>query len=148
MGGEIKIIQKSDEWETSELHPGLRWQFSVNTGVTDSNGLSCGCLQVAAGAELPLHCHKEQEIYIITKGNAELLTGEYSTRSVRAGDTVYIPENSWHGIRNTGRARIEFIWIFPTESWQEVRYVFTNPDLNKPQRDLKDCCFDKQDKEN
>ena len=109
MGGEIQITQKSAEWETSELHPGLRWQFSVNTAVTDSNGLSCGYLQVAAGAELPLHFHKEQEIYIITKGNAKLLTGESSTRSVRAGDTDYIPENSWHGIRNTGRTRIEFI---------------------------------------
>ena len=110
----------------------------MNTGVTDSNGLSCGYLQVAAGAELPLHFHTEQEIYIITKGNAELLTGENSTRSVLAGDTVYIPENSWHGIRNTGSTRIEFIWIFPTESWQEVRYVFANADLNQPQTDLKD----------
>ena len=136
MDGEIQIIQKSDEWETSELHPGLRWQFSVNTGVTDSNGLSCGYLQIAAGAELPLHFHKEQEIYIITKGNAELLTGENSTRSVRAGDTVYLPENSWHGIRNTGRTRIEFIWIFPTDSWQEVHYVFVNSALNQTQTDL------------
>jgi quercetin dioxygenase-like cupin family protein len=108
MSGAIQITQKSGEWETSELHPGLRWQFSVNTGVTDSNGLSCGYLQIAAGAELPLHFHKEQEIYIITKGNAELLSGENATRSVRAGDTVYIPENSWHGIRNTGRTNIEF----------------------------------------
>ena len=71
MGGEIQVTQKSSDWETSGLHPGLRWQFSVNTNVTDSNGLSCGYLQIAAGAELPLHFHKEQEIYIITKGNAE-----------------------------------------------------------------------------
>ena len=88
MSRAIQITQKSGEWETSELHPGLRWQFSVNTGVTDSNGLSCGYLQIAAGAELPLHFHNEQEIYIITKGNAELLAAENSTRSVRAGDTV------------------------------------------------------------
>jgi oxalate decarboxylase/phosphoglucose isomerase-like protein (cupin superfamily) len=138
MGGAIQITQKSGEWETSELHPGLRWQFSVNTGVTDSNGLSCGYLQLAAGAELPLHFHKEQEIYIITKGNAELLTDENATRSVRAGDTVYIPESSWHGIRNTGRTNIEFIWIFPTDSWQEVRYVFANADLNQPPTDFSD----------
>ena len=110
----------------------------TNTGVTDSNGLSCGYLQIAAGAELPLHFHKEQEIYIITKGNAELLSGENATRSVRAGDTVYIPENSWHGIRNTGRTNIEFIWIFPTDSWQEVRYVFANADLNQPPTDFSD----------
>ena len=138
MSGAIQIVQKSGEWETSETHPGLRWRFSVNKGVTDSNGLSCGYLQITSGAELPLHFHKKQEIYIITKGNAELLAGENATRLVRAGDTVYIPENSWHGIRNTGHTRIEFIWIFPTDSWQDVRYIFANPDLNQPQTNLND----------
>ena len=138
MSGAIQISQKSGEWKTSELHSGLRWQFSVNTGVTDSNGLSCGYLQIAAGAELPLHFHKEQEICIITKGNAELLTGENATRSVHAGDTAYIPENSRHSIRNTGRTRIEFIWIFPTDSWQDVRYVFANADLIQPPIDFSD----------
>jgi quercetin dioxygenase-like cupin family protein len=97
-----------------------------------------GIFKLQAGAELPLHFHKEQEIYIITKGNAELLTRENATRSVRAGDTVYIPENSWHGIRNTGRTIIEFIWIFPTDSWQEVHYVFANGDLNQPPTDFSD----------
>lgn len=138
MGRAIQRSQKSGEWEMFELHPGLRWQFSENTGVTDSNGLSCGYIQVAADDELPLRSHEEQEIYIITKGNAELLTGENANRSVRAGDKVYMSENRWHGILNTDRTNIEFISIFPTDSWQEVRYVFANPDLNQPPTDYSD----------
>ena len=117
----------------SDLHPGLRWQFSVNSGITLSNGLSCGYLQVDPDAELPLHFHKEQEIYIITQGDAELLTGANSSRAVTAGDTIYIPENSWHGIKNVSQSVVEFVWIFPTDTWQEVRYIFANAKLSKPQ---------------
>ena len=117
----------------SDLHPGLRWQFSVNAGTTDSNGLSCGYLQVDPDSELPLHYHKEQEIYIITRGHAELLTGANNSRAVTVCDTIYIPENSWHGIKNNSQSVVEFIWIFPTDTWQEVSYIFFNEIFNKEQ---------------
>jgi len=133
MNPEIEIQHKSDAWDMSDLHPGLRWQFSVNAGITHSNGLSCGYLQLDPGAELPLHFHKEQEIYMITRGNAELLTGATTSRAVATGDTIYIPENSWHGIKNISQSVVEFIWIFPTDTWQEVCYIFANEKLNKAQ---------------
>tara|TARA_B100001564_G_scaffold205593_1_gene172987 strand:+ start:223 stop:639 length:417 start_codon:yes stop_codon:yes gene_type:complete len=133
MNPEIQVEGKSDTWDESDLHPGLRWQFSVNAGTTHSNGLSCGYLQVDPDAELPLHYHKEQEIYIITRGDAELLTGATNSSVVTAGDTIYIPENSWHGIKNVSQSIVEFIWIFPTDTWQEVRYNFANQMLNKAQ---------------
>ena len=78
-----------------------------------------------------LSYHKEQEIYIITQGDAELLTGANSSHAVTAGDTIYIPENSWHGIKNVSQSVVEFVWIFPTDTWQEVRYIFANETLNK-----------------
>jgi quercetin dioxygenase-like cupin family protein len=133
MNPELQIKGKLDSWESSDLIRGIRWQFSVNAGITVSNGLSCGYLQVDPDAELPLHYHKEQEIYVITQGNAELLTGATSSRAVTTGDTIYIPENSWHGIKNISQFIVEFIWIFPTDTWQEVRYIFANEKLNKAQ---------------
>ena len=133
MNPELQVKGKSDTWESSDLIRGMRWQFSGNAGTTVSNGLSCGYLQVDPDAELPLHYHKEQEIYIITQGEAELLTGATSSRAVTTGDTIYIPENSWHGIKNVSQFIVEFIWIFPTDTWQEVRYIFANKDFNKAQ---------------
>ena len=135
MNPKIQIKGKSDAWEMSDLHPGLRWQFSVNAGTTQSNGLSCGYLQVDPGAELPLHFHKEQEIYMITQGDAELLNGATGRRAVTAGDTIYIPENSWHGIKNISQAVVEFIWIFPTDTWQEVLYTFASETQTKTQNE-------------
>ena len=136
MNHKIQVKGKSDTWDMSDRHPGMRWQFSVNAGSTDSNGLSCGYLQVDPDAELPLHYHKEQEIYIITRGHAELLIGANNSRAVTACDTIYIPENSWHGIKNNSQAVVEFIWIFPTDTWQEVRYIFANETLNKAQDEI------------
>ena len=133
MDPELQIKSKSDTWESSDLIRGIRWQFSVNAGTTVSKGLSCGYLQVDPHAKLPLHYHKEQEIYIITQGDAELLTGATSSRAVTTGDTIYIAENSWHGIKNVSRSIVEFVWIFPTDTWQEVRYIFANENLNKAQ---------------
>jgi oxalate decarboxylase/phosphoglucose isomerase-like protein (cupin superfamily) len=132
MSTKIQITPKHNEWETSELHPGLRWQFSVNRDVTNSNGLSCGYLQLEVGAELPLHFHNEQEIYIITKGRAELQISANKFRTVNADDTIYIPEKSWHGIRNIGVSKLEFVWIFPTDRWQDVKYVFADETFNQP----------------
>ena len=70
---------------------------------------------------------------MITRGHAELLTGENTARAVTAGDTIYIPKNSWHGIKNVSQSLVEFIWIFPTDTWQEVRYIFANERLNQAQ---------------
>ena len=136
MNPKIQIKGKSDAWEMSDLHPGLPWQFSVNAGTTQSNGLSCGYLQVDPSAELPLHFHKEQEVYMITQGHAELLNGSTSQRAVSAGDTIYIPENSWHGIKNIGQAVVEFIWIFSTDTWQEVLYTFASETQTKTQNEV------------
>ena len=61
MNPEIQIKQKSDAWDMSDLHRGLRCQFSVNEGVTNGNGLSCGYL-LDPGVELPLRSHKKQAI--------------------------------------------------------------------------------------
>ena len=133
MAPKVQVKGKSNTWDFSDLHPGLRWQFSVNAGTTDSKGLSCGYLQVDPDAELPLHYHKEQEIYVITRGNAELLDGVSNSRALTAGDTIYIPENSWHGISNASKSLVEFIWIFPTDTWQEVRYIFADDALNRSQ---------------
>ena len=131
MNPKLQVKGKSDTWDMADLHPGLRWQFSVNAGSTQSSGLSCGYLQVDPDAELPLHYHKEQEIYIITQGDAELLTSATSSRAVTAGDTIYIPENCWHGIKNVSQSIVEFVWVFPTDTWQDVCYIFATETLNK-----------------
>lgn len=112
------------EWNKSSELPGLRWKYLVDSTEAQSHGLSTGVLEIATGAELPLHHHSPQEIYLIRKGEGLLLKKDGETQPVRPDDVIYIPEGEQHGLRNTGDTPLEFLWIFPTDCWQEVAYIF------------------------
>ena len=75
------------------------------------------------GEELPLNCHSPQEIYIIRRGEG-LLLSPLNTRKVCKDSFVYIPKNVDHGLKNTGEEDLEILWIFPTDCWEEVEYIF------------------------
>jgi oxalate decarboxylase/phosphoglucose isomerase-like protein (cupin superfamily) len=37
---------------------------------------------------------------------------------------VYLPPDHVHGIRNIGAETLSLMWVFPTDSWGEVEYLF------------------------
>ena len=88
-----------------------------------SHGLSCGVLVLPPGESLPLHYHSPQEIYIIRQGEGILLSS-LSSKKVYKDSFVYIPKNVDHGLKNTGEEDLEILWIFPTDCWEEVEYIF------------------------
>ena len=97
----------------------------------NSHGLSCGILVLPPGEELRLHYHSPQEIYIIRKGEGILLSSS-NTKKVYTDSFVYIPKNFEHGLKNTGEEDLEILWIFPTDCWEEVEYIFTSSMFNFP----------------
>ena len=44
---------------------------------------------------------------------------------VQAGSTVFIPSDAEHGIVNTGPADLRWFYVFPTGSFGDVVYRFT-----------------------
>lgn len=59
----------------------------------------------------PAHSHKEmEEIYYITKGRGEIII-DGESRTVSAGDVVYIPFGSTHLARNPSTAPFEYLWV-------------------------------------
>ena len=73
--------------------------------------------------KIPLHCLSPQEIYIIRQGEGVLLSSSNAKR-VYKDSFVYIPKNIEHGLKNIGEEDLELLWIFPTDCWEEVEYVF------------------------
>tara|TARA_X000000950_G_C13548227_1_gene510423 strand:- start:33 stop:338 length:306 start_codon:yes stop_codon:yes gene_type:complete len=71
----------------------------------------------------PLYHHSPQEVYIIRQGEGVLLSSSNAKR-IYKDSFVYIPQNIEHGLRNTGKEELELLWIFPTDCWEEVEYVF------------------------
>ena len=107
-------------------NPDLRWCYLVDSTKNASHGISVGCLVIPIGGELPPHTHTPQEVYLIKDGTGLLLMPDGESKPVSENDFVYIPSNEKHGLKNTGDQPLEVIWIFPTDCWEEVNYVYSN----------------------
>ena len=123
---EEKIIVshlRDHPWNENKDQDKFRWKYMADSTQMNSHGLSCGLLVLPRGESLPLHYHSPQEIYIIRRGEG-LLISSLNTRKVCKDSFVYIPQNFEHGLKNTGNEELELLWIFPTDCWEEVEYVF------------------------
>ena len=114
---------KNQAWNQNKDQGKFRWKYMADSTQIKSHGLSCGVLLLPAGEELPLHYHSPQEVYIIRRGEG-LLLSPLNTKKVCKDNFVYIPKNFKHGLKNTGNDDLELVWIFPTDCWEEVEYVF------------------------
>ena len=106
------------------MSPDLRWCHLVDKTLGSSEGLSMGRLEVAVNQSLAPHRHAPQEIYYVLKGRAELLGSGETPKILNSGDTVYIPQNALHGLKNIGKVPFEVLWIFPTDTWAEIDYHY------------------------
>ena len=114
---------KDQAWNEDKEQGNLRWKYIADSTKLMSHGLSCGVLVLPPVAELPLHHHSPQEVYIIRQGEG-LLLSSLSSKKVYKDSFVYIPKNVDHGLKNTGEEDLEILWIFPTDCWEEVEYIF------------------------
>ena len=111
------------EWSTTEKYPGVRWKFLIDADFNSSSGLSLGFAEIAPGGDLTLHYHSPAEIYIVTDG-AGILNKSGKHEEIKKGDVVYISGNAKHGLKNNGKETLKFYWIFPTDSFSDVEYLY------------------------
>jgi quercetin dioxygenase-like cupin family protein len=78
-------------------------------------------MEVRPGAQLAPHHHHAREVYYVVAGEAEVFVDGAWT-PVRAGDVAYFPGDAVHGARNRGASICRIVWIFPTDSYDEVEY--------------------------
>ena len=123
MAKTILVKESECDWEFDSKFPGLKFKLLIDSTKIDNHGLSLGALELVPGGELPLHHHSPQEIYIIRKGKG-LLLGKKETREVFPETSIYIPKNEKHGLRNIGDENLLIYWIFPTDCWADVKYLY------------------------
>ena len=111
----------NQEWSTTEKYPGVRWKFLIDADFMESSGLSVGFAEIAPGGDLTLHYHSPTEIYVVTGGTG-ILNKSGQLEEVKKGDVVYIAGNAKHALKNIGTETLEFYWIFPTDTFSEVKY--------------------------
>ena len=111
------------EWSTTEKYPGVRWKFLIDADFTKSSSLSLGFAEIAPGGDLILHYHSPAEIYVVTDGKG-LLNKSGEEEEIKKGDVVFIGENEKHALKNNGKETLNFYWIFPTDRFSEVEYLY------------------------
>jgi quercetin dioxygenase-like cupin family protein len=75
--------------------------------------------EVAPGAAIPVHRHRnEDELIFIHTGEGILTLGEGTTR-VSTGAMVYGPRGIWHGVENTGTEPLTWCAIFSPAGFEQ-----------------------------
>lgn len=102
----MKVENVRDMIQKIVLNPELK----IGTGkVFQSEEMSFYLAQVAS--EIPAHYHKlSDETYYVYRGQGTMrVNDEY--RDVSAGDIVFIPKGSIHGMKNTGTEDVIIFFI-------------------------------------
>lgn len=73
---------------------------------------------VSPGTSIPVHLHEhEDEIIFIQSGQGEATLGD-DLVPLRSGSTLYVPQGTWHGGRNTGTEILRWIAIYSPSGFE------------------------------
>ena len=73
---------------------------------------------VSPGTSIPVHLHeREDEIIFIQSGHGEAMLADERV-PLRSGSTLYVPEGTWHGGRNTGAEILRWIAIYSPSGFE------------------------------
>lgn len=105
----------------------VAWRTLLSADRTPTAALTLGVAELPPGAHEPVtHRHAQVEAYYVLEGEGlVLLDGvEYP---VRAGSVVFVPGDAEHGAANTGEGTLRLLYVFATDSFDEVEYRFSPP---------------------
>jgi quercetin dioxygenase-like cupin family protein len=116
-----------EQWGDAR-HPRVRWRTLVSADRTPTGSLTLGVAELPPGgsAEFRLHRHEQPEVYYVVEGEG-VVTISGVEHPVRPGSAVFIPGDAEHGAVNTGDGTLRLVYVFPADSFDEVRYEFSGP---------------------
>ena len=116
-----------EAWEDTHLETRGRvfWKTLFSCGLTDTDSLTTGIAVVHPGDALHPHSHTPSEIYFVMQGEGVVTLGD-AEHIARAGDAVFIPGDTRHGIANKSESDVIFLYAFARDSFDTVVYRFPN----------------------
>jgi quercetin dioxygenase-like cupin family protein len=121
------VLEKNEgELRTRRIHTdasisaSAQFMLKVSPKNNGSQHLVAGTEELAPGAVIPKHRHLVQdEILLIQSGKAHVWLGDQE-RDVHAGGLVFIPENTWISLKNTGTEPIGLTFIFSAPGFEDT----------------------------
>lgn len=123
--------------------PASQFMLKVDPKTNGSQHLIVGTEEIAPGASIPTHKHPmEDEVLLIHSGKAHVLLGEQE-RDLHVGGIVFIPANTWIGLKNISTEPLSVTFIFSAPGFEEFQRCISVPTSETPtpmtQEDLKRC---------
>jgi mannose-6-phosphate isomerase-like protein (cupin superfamily) len=85
-------------------------------GIPQTAGMSSGFVRLKSGATVGWHTTgKNEEALVILHGRGEALIDGRAKRPFKAPALVYIPSATRHNVENTGKDRLEYVYVVSPE---------------------------------
>ena len=120
----VRHIDEAEEEVWSDTRGRISFRTVIGDGSTPTKDLCSGVAYLEPGGWLSLHRHAPAEVYQVLTGQGVVILDGVE-HPVRAGSGVYIPSNREHGIRNTGEDPLEFLYVYETDSIEDVEYLWS-----------------------
>ena len=87
---------------------GIRSYLLVAESTTGAKHITTTLVEMNHGGLQKPHSHETEQCYIIIEGQG-LMRVDDDKQIVNAGDTIFIPSNSLHGLENTGKGVLKYL---------------------------------------
>lgn len=102
-----KLIPKSLRLDTKKRYTRL---FSAKAG--NAASIKAGCVVLKKGENIGEHDTEDaEEILVVLKGKGALLIKNSKIINFGKGTALYIPPNTVHNVKNTGRSVLKYVFI-------------------------------------
>ena len=102
-----EVEAKDAEGGSTKLN--VRWLITKETG---AENFAMRLFEMEAGGHSPLHSHNwEHEVFIL-EGEG-LVVGGKEERKFKAGDTLFIPSNEKHQLKNNSKNACKLLCLIP-----------------------------------
>jgi quercetin dioxygenase-like cupin family protein len=107
--------------------PTAEFTIKVDPKNAGSRHLVLGTETISPGAQIARHKHLGQdEIVLIQTGSAHVWLGS-EERDVHAGSVVFIPSETWIGLKNIGNENINLTFVFSAPGFEEFQRCISVP---------------------
>jgi quercetin dioxygenase-like cupin family protein len=108
--------------------PTAEFTIKVDPKNGGSRHLVLGTETIPPGGQIARHKHLGQdEILLIQTGSAHVWLGS-EERHVHAGSVVFIPSETWIGLKNTGDENISLVFVFSAPGFEEFQRCVSVPE--------------------
>jgi len=107
--------------------PTSQFMLKVDPRTNGSQHFIVGTEDIAPGASIPIHKHPtEDELVFIHSGRAHVWLGE-EERDLHAGGIVFIPANTWIGMKNISEGPVSVTFVFSAPGFEEFQRCISVP---------------------